>query len=83
MQSTLQVVLEAHSVVQPALGQDTAQGCEGEPQANWHVPPLVVGGVPAVQAQVDPSHEHCAFDVSEALVQVTTCPPPPLVPPPP
>jgi hypothetical protein len=33
LQSTLHVVLAAHSVVQPPRGQATSQGCDGEPQA--------------------------------------------------
>ena len=40
LQSTLQVVLAAHSVVQPPPGQATAQGCAGEPQVKAQVPPL-------------------------------------------
>jgi hypothetical protein len=59
LQSTLQVVLAAHPVVQPPPGQATAQGCDGEPQANSQVLDWD-GSVLGMQEQFEPVHEHCA-----------------------
>jgi hypothetical protein len=80
LQSTLHVVLAAHSVVQLPPGQATAQGCDGEPQANSQVPGWEKS-VLGVQEQLDPVHEHCVSWYF--VVHVTTCPVFPPVPPPP
>ena len=59
LQSTLQLVLAAHSVWQPPPGQTTAQGCDGEPQTKSQVPGKD-GSAVGVQEQLEPVHEHCA-----------------------
>lgn len=82
LQFTSQLVLAAQSVWQPPPGHATAQGCDGEPQANSQVPGLV-GSVLGVQEQLDPAHEHCAPGLFGSGVHVTTSPVPPPVPPPP
>jgi hypothetical protein len=80
LQSTLQVVLAAHAVLQPPPGQTTAQGCDGEPQANSQVPGLDRSAL-GVQEQLEPAHEHCVSGYS--VVHVTTSAVPPPAPPPP
>jgi hypothetical protein len=81
LQSTLHVVLAAHSVVQLPPGQATAQGCAGEPQAKSQVPGWD-GSVVGIQEQLEPVHEHCVSWYF--VVHVATCPvPPPPAPPPP
>jgi len=59
LQSTLQVVLAAHSVVQPPPGQASVQGCDGAPQANSQLTKKD-GSAPGLQEQLAPAHEHCA-----------------------
>jgi hypothetical protein len=80
LQSTLQVVLGAQSVVHPPAGQATVQGCEGVPHASWQVPGADGSG-PGLQVQLPPLHAHCAPGELGSVVQETAPEEPPVPPP--